>query len=193
MGNKKLYPNTYTSWVLMRQRCCNPNNPDYCYYGGRGIKICDRWLESFENFLEDMGECPQKMSIERINNNKNYCKENCKWATRKEQSNNTRGNRILNFNGENLTVSQWSEKLNIGTKVILSRLKRHWGIERTLTEKIKDFEKKISYNGKTLTVKEWSKLLDIPCHVIRNRLNCSKWSIEKTLTTPSIKYNKSKV
>lgn len=83
----------YRAWCNMINRCTNPNVPHYDNYGGRGITVCERWLSSFENFLEDMGEPPPTHTIDRLDNDKGYFKENCAWRTPKEQANNRRPRR----------------------------------------------------------------------------------------------------
>lgn len=111
----------YVIWHSMKGRCLNPNNHAYSSYGGRGIKICKRWM-SFPNFLADMGQPPDEHEIERTNNNKGYAPSNCRWATRREQQNNRRANRLLTHDGLNMTVAEWSRHLNFSDTAIRSRL-----------------------------------------------------------------------
>lgn len=90
--DKKHY--LYSTWKNMRNRCNNPNNDDYEYYGGLGVKVCKRW-DNFQNFIDDMGDRPEGMTLDRINPNGNYCKNNCQWTTIEEQRNNQRPNRKI--------------------------------------------------------------------------------------------------
>jgi hypothetical protein len=85
-----VYKSEYRSWVQMKQRCYNPNSYSYKNYGGRGIKVCDRWFNSFSSFIEDMGSRPKGLSLERKDNDGNYEPNNCKWATKNEQLKNRR-------------------------------------------------------------------------------------------------------
>lgn len=114
----------YNSWRAMKDRCYNTSNLKYKDYGGRGIEICNRWLESFENFLEDMGEKPKGYSIDRIDNNGNYTPENCRWRSSKEQSYNKRNTLIIEHNNELRNLSEWSQILNIPYNTLKSRFYR---------------------------------------------------------------------
>ena len=126
----------YKIWDGMRQRCTNPNAISYKYYGGRGIKICARWLK-FEAFLEDMGERPKKLSLERRDNNGNYEPDNCYWATSKEQQRNTRRNRLIDHNGTTKTLAEWSEVSQINYHTLRMRLVNGWTMEKSLTEPVR--------------------------------------------------------
>lgn len=120
-------------WGQMRGRCLNPKNHAYHNYGGRGIKICDRWLESFENFYADMGERPSpRHSIDRKDNDGNYSPENCRWATPKEQCNNTRFTLKYSYMGQTLSITEWAEKLKINPGRLYQRIKRGWPFEKAI-------------------------------------------------------------
>lgn len=112
----------YSSWSSMHNRCSNPKNAKWNRYGGRGIKVCERW-NSFENFLEDMGSKPSGTSIDRIDNNGNYEPGNCRWATPKEQANNTRRNVRITANGKSLTVAEWARETGLPYTTIQKRLR----------------------------------------------------------------------
>lgn len=103
----------YNSWNTMKMRCHNKNNPRHKDYGERGITVCDRWKYSFENFISDMGECPEGRSIDRKDNDKGYFPENCEWATNREQSRNTRKNIVITYNCETMVIKDWAKKFSI--------------------------------------------------------------------------------
>lgn len=112
----------YRVWVNMRSRCLNPSNPGYKNYGGRGITICNRWLESFDNFLEDMGPRPAGHSLDRIDNNGNYCPENCRWATTRQQGCNKRTVRNITIGSETKPISHWAAECPVSAHQIGQRL-----------------------------------------------------------------------
>jgi hypothetical protein len=131
---------TYKTWLAMHQRCTNPNHDNFALYGGRGIKICDRW-NSFENFLSDMGERPKGLTIERKDANGNYDPYNCIWASQKRQANNRTTSRFVTFQGKTKTLKQWSEELKINYPALLARLdKCKWTVEKAFTKPIKKRE-----------------------------------------------------
>lgn len=123
---------TYHCWTAMIQRCVNINNPGFKDYGARGITVCDRWLNSFENFLEDMGEKPRGLSLDRIEVNGNYEPSNCRWASDKEQSRNKRNNVLLNFNNKTQCLTDWAEELGVSRHMIEGRLRRGWDPQKAL-------------------------------------------------------------
>lgn len=125
---------TYNSWQGMLDRCKNNNNPRYKDYKGRGITYQDDWSD-FRNFLRDMGEKPLGRSLDRIDNNGNYCKENCRWATPIEQSNNLRTNRLIKYNGITRTLPEWSRLLSINNSALSARYSRGWTPKRMLETK----------------------------------------------------------
>lgn len=112
---------TYMTWRSMLRRCSDAGHPSYKDYGGRGIKVCDQW-KSFEVFLSDMGERPKGKNLDRIDCNSDYSVGNCRWVTNKENNNNRRNNRYLEYNGKRLTVSQWADELGIKDGTIRGRL-----------------------------------------------------------------------
>lgn len=122
----------YHVWKQIFQRCENPKADAYKNYGARGITVDSSWRD-FETFISDMGECPDGMSIERINNDGPYCKENCKWATMKVQQNNSRNNRRMTAFGREQTLTQWVEEFNVPWDRVRSRLRYDWTLERALT------------------------------------------------------------
>ena len=123
----------YIAWQSMKSRCYDTKGRSYKDYGGRGITVCPRWLDSFQNFYADMGDRPTpKHSLDRKENSKGYCPENCHWATRKEQNNNARFNRRLTHHGETLTITEWSLRTGINLATLRHRLRKGWSVPDAL-------------------------------------------------------------
>ena len=122
---------TYHSWRGMKERCLNPQNKAYRWYGGNGVKICDRWLD-FGEFLQDMGKRPKGMTIERIDTTGNYSPENCTWVPAKKQTQNTRSNVMVTHNGQTLCIAELARREKVPYGRLQSRLKKGWDVERAL-------------------------------------------------------------
>lgn len=129
----------YRSWVAMVSRCHNPENNAYNNYGARGIKVCEKWRK-FEGFIEDMGERPPGKTLERIDNDGDYCKENCKWANAKTQSRNKRSNVWITLDGKTQIIADWAKELGIPASTITYRIKSGWTTEEALGRKSKKKE-----------------------------------------------------
>ncbi len=124
---------THLAWMNMLQRCYNPKSVKYATYGERGIQVCQRWRDSFAAFLEDMGESPPKMTLDRKDNDGNYEPGNCRWATMKEQQRNRKNNRWIEAFGYRRTMAEWSELNGIPTCQIWSRITYGWSPERAVS------------------------------------------------------------
>lgn len=122
----------YGIWANMRARCSNKKTKNYHRYGGRGIVVCEEW-KTFEGFYADMGRAPKEHSLDRIDNNGNYEPENVKWATAKEQANNTIRNRIIEYKGESRTLAQWVDKLSLGYSRVQYRLGKGMAVADAFT------------------------------------------------------------
>lgn len=126
----------HIAWSTMKQRCCNQKKEHFDHYGGRGIKVCERWVNSFTNFLADMGPRPSsRHSIERNDVNGDYSPENCRWATKKEQMRNMRRNRLIVAFGVSHCINEWAELTGIHRATIAYRIDRGWGAEKALAIK----------------------------------------------------------
>ena len=123
---------SYRTWCGIKDRCLNSNTPSFKNYGGRGITVCDRWVNSFENFYEDMGEPSKELSIERVDNNKGYFKTNCKWATRSEQSRNKRNVRLITYKNKTQTILEWANEMGIKHGTMYVRFKKGWSVDKSL-------------------------------------------------------------
>ena len=134
--HKETETRLYDIWCSMKRRCNNPTDNAYPRYGGRGITVCDEWNSSYENFRDwaNTNGYEAYLSIDRINNDGDYCPSNCKWSTDTEQANNRRNNRLVVFNNEMHTLAEWARILGISRTTLADRIdKHHWSIEKAFT------------------------------------------------------------
>jgi hypothetical protein len=180
----------YKTWAGIIQRCTNSNEEQYSDYGGRGITVCDRWLNSFEAFYRDMGPRPSPdHSIDRKENDKGYYKDNCRWATRAEQDNNKRNNVYYEYKNNQYTIPQLLElpevKANgISIYVLSGRIRNlNWSVEQAINTLVRQQERTYTYNSITKTIGEWANEYKIDHKKLYDRLIRLGWSFEKAVNT----------
>lgn len=180
---------TYYSWKTMIQRCHNPKTRDYKRYGARGIFVCTEWRRSFARFLKEMGVRPEGTTLDRIDNNGPYRRDNCRWASTAQQHANTRQNRRIRIRERNLTLAEWTREKGYGRSLIKGRLLKGWdpvvavetppgGIRRNTIS--------ITHKGKTQNVRQWARELGIGYGLLSGRLR-SGWRFDDAIKKPSLK------
>lgn len=174
-------------WCGMRQRCSNPNIGKYDRYGGRGITVCKEW-DNFEPFLEwsMLNGYSDTLTIDRIDSNGNYCPENCRWATLKQQANNKRSNVIEEYCGVTGTRSEICDYFGLGYGLLSERIQRGWTIRDAIEYPTYPSSKNgqlFTLDGESHTRAEWTRIKGFDNHTFLNRLRMG-WDIRKILTTP---------
>lgn len=171
----------FSTWTDIKTRCYNTNIKAFKDYGGRGIRVCDRWLSSFDDFLVDMGKRPSKNhSIDRINNDGNYEPGNCRWATRKEQAVNKRNTVVVEIDGVIKNLQEWSREYDITPSTIYLRIRA--GVTGTALLASSKRDGCVEYGGITDTYAGWSKRTGIKQSTIAMRLTAYMWPVERALT-----------
>lgn len=152
---------TYQIWVSMKARCFNPKHSHYHRYGGRGITVCERWL-TFENFLADLGEIPEGQTIDRIDNDGIYEPSNVRFATRRQQCNNTSYNVVVTHNGESKTLAEWARVTGINKHTLKARHRNGWPVDKMLSPELADLSGANNPSAKLTadTVKEMRRLYE---------------------------------
>lgn len=180
----------YRIWADMKRRCKNSDRPNYKNYGGKGIRVCQEWENSFDSFREWAlnNGYSDDLSIDRIDNNGNYEPSNCRWATAKEQANNKRNNLHIEYKGETRTLAQWCEVFGLERNVVAMRIYRDNIPFEEAIKKGNRVKRLLTYKGKTQSIAEWTRELGFKKNTLDNRLNKLGWTVEKALSTPELSY-----
>lgn len=199
----------YNVWKGMKSRCNNKNNSSYKHYGARGIKVCEEWntdyasfrkwaLEAGYNEEEKRGKC----TLDRVDVNGDYCPENCRWVSQSTQMRNTRCNRMIEYDGEIKSLSEWADILGVSRRILYSRIYTyHQDIDKAFTSPVIDHKdpenakgrsrnRLVKYNEETHTINEWASITGICADTLWARIFKLNWSIEKAMTHPVQSKNK---
>ena len=184
----------------MKQRCYNQNHIDYKNYGGRGIYLCDEWNNREKIGTSSKGWIAFKewallhgytdeLFIDRIDNNKGYSPENCRWVTMKVQQNNKQNSRLITYKGKTQTLAQWCNELGLNYRRIQSRLNlHHWSIEKALETNCDTRLRIIKYKNKTQSLTDWCKELNLDYIITWNRIYKYHWSVDRAFETKIVKH-----
>lgn len=171
----------------MKTRCTNPNYDKYQYYGGKGISVCDEWMNSFKTFEKwaMSSGYADDLTLERIDVGGNYAPENCCWVSRKAQANNRTSNRLITYKGQTKTLAEWSDLTGINYKTLSERIDNGWTISKAMTEPINSTRHPsyLSFNGETKRICEWAQELGMSYNTFNNRLRRG-WTAEEAITIP---------
>lgn len=172
----------YRAWKNMKSRCYSPSQTKGNYKANK-IEVCEEWINSFDTFLKDLGEAPsEEYSLDRIDNNLGYCKENCRWTTQDVQCKN-RGtfNKLFTYQNETKVLKDWAKHFNIKYTTLYDRIYRY---NLTFEKAIMDdpFAKKFEINGILKSLKEWCEVYQMDFKTVNNRIYKHKWDIERALT-----------
>ena len=175
---------THLAWTNMIQRCTNDGRSDFGFYGGRGIRVCDNWMNSFVVFLADMGERPSKNhSLDRYpNQSGNYEPGNCRWATKDQQMQNTRSTQLIAFDGERMGLNAWARKIGITHSSLQGRLRRNWPLSKALSSGPRNEirNRTAMIDGASVPLSQAAKLSGIKYGTVRARL-ARGWTTERAL------------
>ena len=185
----------YRVWSSMKERCNTPTHHAYARYGARGITVCPEWYD-FVAFNRDMGPRPPGGTLERIDNNGNYCPENCRWATMKEQGRNRSNTQYVEYRGERVALSALAEEHGIDYGVVGNRVWRWgWDVHRALTTPVRNCASGVNrrdvkihtfqHNGDTVTINELSQRTGVPYNLLYQRLVTARKSVDQALSKPS--------
>jgi hypothetical protein len=172
------------AWYNMIARCTDPEHDWFRHYGGRGIKVCQRW-STFAQFSTDMGPRPSRRhSLDRIDVNGNYEPGNCRWATVEEQANNTTRTVLVTYKGETKTVAQWANEIGIRRGLLWLRIfDMGWPLEKAMTAEVKK-GRTFVMNGQSKTIAAWAKSFGLSRSLVKGRI-ANGWSIEEAVSIPS--------
>ena len=173
----------------MLERCYNPNNKSYKNYGGKGVKVCKEWVESYLAFKDWALYSGHQdgLTIDRIDSDGDYCPENCRWATAITQANNKKCVPQYEYNGEVHSIAEWARILGVKRELLRDRINRlGWSVDKAFSTPPSPINQYFEYNGESHTWKEWSDITGINENTLRGRYNDAHWSIEKTLSAPLV-------